>query len=144
MDSEAINNILTPYFTTKEAGKGSGLGLSTVYNVVDLHHGFIRVESEINMGASFDVYLPISNKAVWEKSEGERTDPVMGSGTILVVDDEKIIQGAASEILKACGYDVVTANNGMEAINKFEKQFNQIRAVLLDMVIPEMSGRVAF
>ncbi len=144
MESEVIDNIFTPYYTTKEKGKGSGLGLSTVYNVVDLHHGFMRVQSEINKGTSFDVCLPVSNTLVLEKDEDQRTDIEMGSGMILVVDDEKIIQGAASEILIACGYDVLTADNGVEAVKIFEKQFNQIKAVLLDMVMPEMSGQEAY
>ncbi|HEX3020305.1 MAG TPA: response regulator [Chitinispirillaceae bacterium] len=139
---DIITRIFEPFFTTKEQGKGTGLGLSAVYGTVQDHHGAISVYSEVGKGTVFHVYLPVTNKKVDEFY----LEPLLpkGSGIILLVDDEELVQATASTILSKLGYEVISAENGKKGIELYQKHQKEIRLVILDMIMPVMGGREAF
>ncbi|MCK7484645.1 MAG: response regulator [Bacillus subtilis] len=144
MDSRTVSKIFDPFFTTKEKGKGTGLGLAMVYNIVQQHKGFIDVYSEVGIGTTFHVYLPVFEGADQENSKEDETNVPQGEGIVLVVDDEAIIRQTAKAILEECGYTVITAGNGEEGVEVFRKRHSELKAVLLDMVMPKKSGKEAF
>ena len=140
---EIQNRIYDPFFTTKEVGKGTGLGLATVHGIVQEHQGWIDLESRPNQGTVFRIYLPATpGEAV---SEPARTGPPTvpgGSETILLVEDEEALRGLAREILVRYGYKVLAAGSGKEALQVWEKHQPGIDLLLTDMVMPEgINGR---
>lgn len=139
---ENIQKIFEPFYTTKEQGKGSGLGLSAVYGTVQDHHGAINVYSEVGGGTSFHILLPCSEESVNYKQTA--TEMLVGSGQILLVDDEEIIRITGESMLKEMGYQVLLAENGQEAVEIFQNQHAEIDLVIMDMIMPEMNGREAF
>lgn len=143
MEPRVMAKIFDPFFTTKGKGKGTGLGLAMVYNIVQQHGGFLDVYSEIGKGSTFRVYLP-----VWDVApvavEVDNDEPTRGQGLVLVVDDEEMIRLTAKEILQLCGYTVLLAEDGVEAVEVFRQHQREITAVLLDMVMPRMSGRETY
>lgn len=143
IDKEKIDRIFEPFFTTKKEGKGTGLGLSMVYGVVKNHGGFINVYSELCVGTTFKIYLPLSGKlAIQEPSEIQ--SPAGGSESVLVVDDEESIRDLAKEILESYGYTVMLAEDGLEAVELYIKHKKEIDLVILDMAMPKMGGRETF
>jgi CheY-like chemotaxis protein len=140
---ENLPKIFDPFFTTKDQDKGTGLGLAMVYASIRQHHGFIQVYSELGKGTTFSLYLPV---LVQEKSETgptpvrKATELYRGEGLILVVDDEIMVQTTAQMILQACGYEVITAGNGLEALALYEARRREVRAVILDSSMPKLSG----
>jgi signal transduction histidine kinase/ActR/RegA family two-component response regulator len=141
MDAATKSRIFEPFFTTKESGKGTGLGLATVYGVVRQSGGFIWVESSPGNGARFEIYLP---RAV-EKEEPDSYERIpgrtrRGSETILVVEDEDEVRSLASEFLRSAGYSVLTAKDGMEALEVSERLRGSIQLLLTDIVMPKMRG----
>jgi PAS domain S-box-containing protein len=137
-----IDKIFDPFFTTKERGKGTGLGLATAYGIVQMHHGTISVYSELAIGTSFNILLPLAPAG----DKVSKVVPVLkkGHGTILVVDDEEVMRVTAKEILENLGYRIILATNGQEATTIFAKQSENIDLVLLDMIMPVMNGRDCF
>ena len=145
MDSNTISKIFNPFFTTKKKGEGSGLGLSMVYNIINQHGGFIDVYSEPGVGSSFNIYLPaIENNILNENISNKKQILPKGDGLILIVDDEKVMRETAAEILETCGYRTLEAVNGKDGIEVYMANREEITAVLLDMVMPEMSGKEAY
>ena len=145
MDSNTISKIFNPFFTTKKKGEGSGLGLSMVYNIINQHGGFIDVYSEPGVGSSFNIYLPaLENSNVNNIVFNRKQSIKKGEGLILIVDDEKIMRGTAAQILETCGYRTIEAENGKEGVEAYRAGQEEITAVLLDMVMPEMSGKEAY
>lgn len=144
MNPQTISKIFVPFFTTKEKGKGTGLGLSMVYNIVHQHEGFINIYSEIGMGTTFDVYIPVLHGAELAVADEKHFELPQGRGTILVVDDEEIMPQAASTIIIKCGYDVVLASDGLQAIQIFKQQHAEIKGVLMDLVMPKKSGEQVY
>ncbi|MBP7866129.1 MAG: PAS domain S-box protein [Acidobacteria bacterium] len=145
MSSKIIAKMFDPFFTTKQKGVGTGLGLSTVYSIVQQHGGFIDVYSEPGIGSTFNVYFPVpAGEKAGGAGAGEEEPLPRGTGTILVVDDEKAIRDAAKAFLEYCGYTVLLAGDGLEAVDVFRARHAEIRVVLLDVVMPRMSGREAF
>ena len=143
MDRATQERIFDPFFTTKEMGRGTGLGLASAYGIIKNHGGFINVYSEKGEGSTFNIYLPSSEKeATGEKKPAG--DTLRGSATILFVDDEDMIIEVAKDLLEALGYKVLTAGGGKEAIETYKKNKEQIDIVILDMVMPDMSGSVTF
>jgi CheY-like chemotaxis protein len=144
MDQGVIAKIFEPFFTTKEKGNGSGLGLSMVYNIINQHNGFIDIKSEPGKGSEFSLILPLLENA--ESIDKTRIDEkiIKGEGLILVVDDEDIMRQMASEILTLAGYSVLIAHNGSEGVKIFRKRHNEIKAVLLDMIMPKKSGKESY
>jgi two-component system, cell cycle sensor histidine kinase and response regulator CckA len=144
MEPEIISRIFDPFFTTKTKDKGTGLGLAMVYNIVAQHNGFIDVYSEVGQGSTFNLYFPVleSSKENGELDHAE--DIKKGSGLILIIDDEKIIRQTASAILEECGYTVVLASDGEEGVEIFRQRHSEISAVLLDLIMPKLSGKETF
>ena len=141
MDAATKSRIFEPFFTTKESGKGTGLGLATVYGVVRQSGGFIWVETSPGNGARFEIYLP---RAV-EKEEAVSYERVParsrhGSETILVVEDEDEVRSLASEFLRSAGYSVLTAKDGVEALEVSDRLGGSIQLLLTDVVMPKMRG----
>jgi CheY-like chemotaxis protein len=143
MAKETMTRIFEPFYTTKEEGKGSGLGLSMVYGVVKNHGGFINVYSELREGTTFKVYLPISGKTEVKKTAHIK-EVAGGNEFILVVDDEEPIRNLAREILQSYGYRVLLAEDGVKAVEICKERNGEINLVILDMVMPNMGGREAF
>lgn len=140
---EHLSKIFDPFFTTKSLGGGTGLGLSMVYGIIKNHLGAIAVESELGQGACFTIYLPES-----QQRPPEETHPVQkteqGSELVLLVDDEAMITGVGKEMLAVLGYKVLTASSGFEAINIVKERANEIDLVIIDMIMPKMSGGELF
>ncbi len=144
MDAKTVARIFDPFFTTKEQGQGTGLGLAVAYNIVKQHLGFIDVYSEPGCGTTVNVYLPAYQGAATEAGRPDENRLPHGSGLILVVDDEEIVREVARTILEKCGYEVLLAHDGQEGVELFARRHQEIRAVVLDMVMPRKSGKDAF
>ncbi len=140
MDEEVKRHIFEPFYTTKEVGKGTGMGLAMVYGVVKNHDGFITVDSEVGKGSTFTVYLPAKEVVDVHKTTEERKKPVTGTGTILIVDDEESIRNLLRDALSGLGYNVIEAENGRDAIEVFESNKGRIDLVILDLIMPVMGG----
>jgi len=135
-----IEHIFEPFYTTKEQGKGTGLGLAMVFGAVKRHQGFIDTQSSQEKGTTFHIYLPLI-KNVMPELPGASGEVVDGHGeTILVVDDEATVLGIGAEILSSLGYKVLTANNGLEATQVFAEHQDTIKLIIMDVVMPVMGG----
>jgi len=143
MDEETSKRIFEPFFTTKKMGRGSGLGLAMVYGIIKGHGGFIFVESKPVQGTAFTLYLPASGEKVPEEKPPE-LDMLRGSETILLVDDEPTILAVSKTMLEFLGYTVHEASSGQEAIAIYRERKNDIDLVILDMIMPELSGGETF
>ncbi len=142
MDADTRNHLFEPFFTTKERGKGTGLGLSSVYGSVRQNGGGIVVWSARGSGATFRIYLPqLREPAAAEKPEASRTSHRRGTETILLVEDEVPLRRMLQESLSSAGYRVLEANDGTDAIRKWEKQAASIDLLLTDVVMPLVNGR---
>ncbi|WP_051185141.1 ATP-binding response regulator [Desulfatiglans anilini] len=151
MAPETIERVFEPFFTTKEAGKGTGLGLTSVYGIVKGHAGHIEVQSELGRGSVFTIHLPAGKprNEVLEEAEEEashiaQAGDFSGREGILLIDDEKRIRDVGRELLEALGYRVLTAGSGDEALELFAERRAEIDLVLLDMIMPGMSGGEIF
>jgi len=139
MGQKVMDRIFEPFFTTKDLGRGSGLGLASVYGIIKGHDGYIDVESEKGLGAIFSIYLPASEKSIQKTLEiPERI--MEGNENILLVDDEALVINVGVQLLKKLGYTVLEAQSGREAIKIFMEGNHAIDMVILDMVMPDMSG----
>ena len=142
MDKETLEHIFDPFFTTKDVGRGTGLGLSVVYGIVRQHGGHIYCETELGKGATFKVYFPVAEPDDgFSNGEEERRNITGGTETILLVDDEDFILELGQQILQQYGYRALTARTGKEALEIYRQQPGAISLVLLDLIMPEMSGK---
>ncbi len=139
---EVKQHIFEPFFTTKVSGKGTGLGLSAVFGTVVSHHGAIEVVSSEECGTCFKLYFPLSEEDVNASESISKTKHIKNSDTVLVIEDEAIIQSSVKMILEESGYSVLIASDGMQGIELFKKNRDDIAAVLLDLVMPGASGQV--
>jgi two-component system, cell cycle sensor histidine kinase and response regulator CckA len=139
MPKEVQDRVFEPFFTTKERGQGTGLGLPSSYGIVQNHGGFFTVTSEIGVGSTFSFYLPAT-----EATASARQVPVIGllrgSGTILVVDDEPAMLAGCARLLQSLGYTAVTVSSGPAALDIVARDPAQISLVILDLIMPGMSG----
>jgi len=143
IDRKTRERIFEPFFTTKEMGRGTGLGLASVYGIIKSHSGYIEVHSEKEKGTTFTVYLPASEK----EPVREKTVPaamLKGTGTILLIDDEKMILDVGRELLGELGYTVLSTLSGREALDIFQKNSDKIDLVIMDMIMPGMGGGETF
>ena len=136
--------IFEPFFTTKWVGQGTGLGLSTAYGIVKNHEGDICVESEVNQGSCFFVYLPAWVEGSAEAVPAAVPETVAARGTILLVEDEPTVADASSKLLEHFGFKVFTARDGATAMKIFEENWPSIDIVVLDLILPQMSGQVLY
>jgi PAS domain S-box-containing protein len=148
MDKETLERIFDPFFTTKEMGRGTGLGLASAYGIVKNHGGMIEAHSNPGRGTTFDVYLPASEKVckgpAGVQTGGGAAQALGGNETILLVDDEAMILEIACELLEHLGYRVLVARSGVEALEQYEQNKDRIDLVLLDLIMPGMSGNQTF
>jgi len=143
MDEATQQRIFEPFFSTKGMGGGAGLGLASTYGIVRNHNGIIEVYSKKGEGTRFNVFLPASVKEAVEK--GEPTEEILrGTETILLVDDEEMVLDVGEKILNALGYEVLVAKNGKEALDIYKARKAEIDLVVLDMIMPVMSGGITF
>ena len=142
MDKETQAHIFEPFFTTKESGKGTGLGLAVVYGIVKQHEGHLEIESDIDKGTTFKIFLPAATKGQEKRRQVKNRLNTWqgGSETILIVEDEEIVRNVAVRIVNGLGYKVLLAKNGEEAMEIFDPEKNSVDLVLMDVVMPKESG----
>lgn len=145
MDEAVKGRIFEPFFTTKAVGKGTGLGLAVVYGVVDGHRGFTDVESVPGKGTSVSLYFPVLPVEEIASPAKQVAEPVRGSGEmILLVEDEEMLLDLLQALLEESGYRVLTAKDGMEAVDVYKSHAEEISIVLSDMGLPKLGGWEAF
>lgn len=144
MDERTRERIFEPFFTTKEMGKGTGLGLASVYGLIKQHKGFIDVESEPGRGTSFHIYLPALKGGVTKREAPVEETLKGGTETILVAEDDEIIRGLTSSILREFGYTVIVAKDGIDAVEVFREDRDRINLLLLDVIMPRKNGKDAY
>lgn len=141
MHRDIVKHIFEPFYTTKEIGKGTGLGLAMVYGIVKNHSGYITCSSEPGSGTTFKIYLPIIEEATDAELEDEpETMPESGTETILLVDDESYIRDLGKRMLTRFGYTVLTAVDGESALALYREKKGRISLVILDLSMPGMGG----
>jgi two-component system cell cycle sensor histidine kinase/response regulator CckA len=143
MDKETVDYIFEPFFTTKKTGHGTGLGLAAVHDIIKGHGGYIDVESTKGYRTTFSIYLPEAENPSYQAVRSAE-EFVKGTGTILLVDSDKDTLGIGQEWLEAMGYCVLTAKDGREVVDVYRRNRDAIDMVLLDMVMPSMSGGRAY
>jgi len=143
MDQATQRRIFEPFFTTKGMGLGTGLGLASAYGIIKNHGGIINVYSEVGRGTTFTIYLPASTREIFEEkiipAEAKKS-----TESVLIVDDQDMILAVARDMLKALGYKVFTAQGGKEALAIYNENKESIDVVILDMIMPSMSGGETF
>ncbi len=139
MDKVTRQRIFEPFFTTKEMGRGTGLGLASVYGIIKNHEGYINVYSEKDKGSTFNIYLPASGREITNENHLAQ-EVLKGTETVLLVDDEDMIVDVGRQILDKMGYRVLLARNGKEALETYKDNQDEIGLVILDMIMPQMSG----
>jgi CheY-like chemotaxis protein len=139
MDEETKTRLFEPFFTTKGRGRGTGLGLASAYGIVKNHGGMIDVYSERGKGSVFSVYLPASTKEPVPTRKPEET-LLKGTETLLLVDDEEPVVEVTRQMLERLGYRVLTATTGKQAVDLFRANRQTIDLVILDMIMPDLSG----
>jgi len=142
MDSTVIDHLFQPFFTTKEVGKGAGLGLATVHGMIHQHQGWVEVESKPGHGATFDIYFPVTAQAPQRPVEAGLPEARGGQETVLVVEDESVLRELVREILTAYGYRILEAADGVEALKVWEERRQKVDLLLTDVSMPRgLSGR---
>jgi nitrogen-specific signal transduction histidine kinase/CheY-like chemotaxis protein len=147
MDGQTRAKIFEPFFTTKEVGKGTGLGLSMAYGIVRQHDGYINVYSEKGRGTTFKIYLPVAEgeaSAVQAKPALEFAPTVTGTETILLAEDEPALREYAKDVLEKHGYQVITAENGEDALEKYKRYSIAIDLLVFDVIMPKKNGKEAY
>ena len=143
IDKKIIDRIFEPFFTTKQMGRGTGLGLASVYGIVKSHGGYIDVDSKKGHGTTFSVFLPASDESI-QQILNISEQIVMGSETILLVDDEELVLDVSVQMLEKLGYDVLEAKSGKKAIAVYKEKKDKIDLVILDAIMPEMTGEETY
>jgi nitrogen-specific signal transduction histidine kinase len=139
MDELTLERIFEPFFTTKTMGRGTGLGLASVYGTINNHGGFIDVYSKQGKGTTFHLYLPASDKEIIE-AKPSSPQILKGSDTLLLVDDEEVVLNVGKDLLENLGYTVLVAESGQKALEVYKANRDNIDLVILDMIMPDMSG----
>ena len=143
MTKEIQDRIFDPFFTTKDMGRGTGLGLASAYGIIKSHRGYINVESVTGKGTTFYIYFPASEKKLSQVS-ATTGKVIKGSGTVLLVDDEEMVLDIGARLLQKLGYSVLQAGSGLEALDVYKKNKDVIDLVILDIIMPDMSGGEVF
>ncbi|AFM25918.1 PAS domain S-box protein [Desulfomonile tiedjei] len=141
MDTGIVEHIFEPFFTTKEIGRGTGLGLAMVYGIVKQHGGHITCQSDVAQGTTFKIYLPAIRRKTEPVTESSEEMPAHGTETVLLVDDEESVRELGTRILARSGYTVLTATNGVEALDLYTREKDDITLVILDLIMPILGGK---
>jgi signal transduction histidine kinase len=145
MDEDTRAHIFEPFYTTKEVGKGTGLGLAIVYGIVKQHNGFIAVDSVPGRGTTFQIYLPLPGQdAAPQPRPAVAPASGRGSATVLVVEDAPEVRTLTRKVLESHGYRVIEAVDGEDALEKFLEHQQEVRLVIMDVVMPKLNGKEAF
>ena len=144
MDTATMDTMFEPFFTTKETGKGTGLGLATVHGIVNQHGGFILTSSEPGKGTSFQVYLAADNGVHEPDDAAGMNQPLRGTETILLAEDHDGLRDTAQEMLQALGYRILAASDGTKALELFKQNADEIDLIVMDVVMPSLSGPEAY
>lgn len=143
INPEHLRHIFEPFFTTKEVGKGTGLGLATVYGIINQHQGWLEVESEVGKGSTFRVFLPTSSDGI--VTEDGKVLPMAvrgGNETVLVVEDEIALRELVCSVLEGHGYQILQAENGVQALEVWQQNKHEIDLLLTDLIMPDrLNGR---
>lgn len=143
MDADTRDRIFEPFFTTKSMGRGTGLGLASVYGIVKAHAGYIEVASAPGQGSTFTIYLPVSKKTVRQADRGDASI-AFGQGTVLVIDDEAMVLEVATEMIARMGYRTLGTRDGDTGVDVFRRHAGSIDLVILDLIMPGTSGSDTF
>ncbi len=146
MDDDTLKHVFEPFFTTKKESDGTGMGLAAAYGTVKNHAGAIEANSVLGIGSEFRIFLPESPAEAHvepQRYRGEQA-PAAHPATVLVVDDEPLVRDAAVRVLRSLGHDPVGCASGKEALSYFKKSWREVDLVILDLVMPEMSGYSTF
>ncbi|MGO9570817.1 MAG: PAS domain S-box protein, partial [Desulfomonilaceae bacterium] len=141
MDKALMDRIFEPFYTTKKPGEGTGLGLAMVYGIVKSHGGHITCYSEPGAGTTFKIYLPVHQADAELDAPTSRESSACVTGTILLVDDEEFVRSLGERILENSGCNVITADNGREAVEIYRQNKDEISLVILDLIMPMMDGK---
>jgi CheY-like chemotaxis protein len=145
MEENTRRRIFEPFFTTKAHGMGTGLGLSMVYGIVKQHGGYIDVRSELGKGSTFDIYLPVVRMGERKAEEGARDARLEGGAeTVLVAEDDTAVRSIMRDVLERFGYKVHEAADGEQAVRVFGEHQDEIELLVLDVVMPGLSGKEAY
>jgi two-component system cell cycle sensor histidine kinase/response regulator CckA len=144
MDTATMESMFEPFFTTKGTGKGTGLGLATVFGILSQHGGFILSSSELGKGTSFQVYLPADSGEHEPDNTTCNNQPLRGTETILLAEDHDGLRDTAQEMLQALGYRILVAPDGMKALELFKLNADAIDLIVMDVVMPSLSGPEAY
>ncbi|MFA6240873.1 MAG: ATP-binding protein, partial [Candidatus Hydrogenedentales bacterium] len=141
MDTETLSHLFEPFFTTKDVGKGTGLGLATVYGILRQNGGFVNVYSEVGRGSTFMIHFPcLGSDADAVEESVEQPSPI-GTGAILLVEDDAMVRGLTDSMLRSLGYSVVSCTTPGEALEWCRASGNPVDLLMTDVVMPEMNGR---
>jgi len=144
IDEPTLEKIFEPFFTTKEPGKGTGLGLAIVYGIIKQLNGYITVTSVPGKGSDFTIYFPLIREAEQKAEHSARPLLKTGKETVLVAEDDDDVRRLDRELLEECGYTVIEAENGRQALDLFLKHQNEIDMVIFDVIMPKMNGREVY
>jgi PAS domain S-box-containing protein len=144
MDEKTKERIFEPFYTTKEVGKGTGLGLAMVYGIIKQHNGYINVYSKQNKGTIFKIYLPLIKSEVEETKLKNMLVLKGGRETVLVAEDDEPVRELIKELLLGYGYNVIEAGDGKDAIRAFNKNKDRIQLLILDVIMPKKNGKEVY
>ncbi|MEI6306747.1 MAG: ATP-binding protein, partial [Deltaproteobacteria bacterium] len=145
MDEDTCKRIFEPFFSTKEVGKGTGLGLAMVQGIVKQHNGHVDVSSEPGHGTSFVILLPIlESENTGTEAENRTTEMSKGTETILIAEDDDSLREFSYKMLTRLGYKVILAVDGQDAVDKFRDNADAIQLIIMDMIMPHKSGKKAY
>jgi signal transduction histidine kinase len=145
MDDATKAHIFEPFFTTKEVGKGTGLGMAIVYGIVQQHEGYLDIESELGLGTTFKIYLPLlQEECTTCRQVEEFHESYQGTETVLVAEDAPEVRRLTREVLEQHGYQVIEAMDGEDALQKFCERGKDVDLVVMDVVMPKMNGKDVF
>jgi PAS domain S-box-containing protein len=144
MDEETRKRIFEPFFTTKGVGEGTGLGLSIIYGIIKQHNGYINVESAPGAGATFRIYLPVTAQVEKTPDPAAALAPLAGRETVLLAEDDAEVRKLTKTVLEEFGYTVIAASNGGDAVSRFEENSEEVRLIILDMIMPGKTGKEAY
>ena len=143
MDDNTRQRIFEPFFTMKQKGRGTGLGLASAYGIINNHNGIITVSSQKGKGTTFNIFLPASEKEIIMQRELS-SEILLGNETVFIIDDEDMILDIGRQMLEKLGYKVIVASDGEHALQIYNERKDEIDIVILDMIMPDMSGKETY